>query len=125
MNGNEPTSSSPPGSLERFHEVAPDLVMGRRGLQAGYEEVARALFEVRASPARDEPIVLQTVAWFLERQGKQARAVVEIWRKGCEFPSPAQCALGFRADPVRCAGDYTNDAPGGCRMDGDPAHLWS
>jgi len=70
VNGNEPTSSSPPSSLERFLEVASTLVMGRHGLQVGYEEVARALFEVRASLAPDEPIVLQTVAWFLERQGK-------------------------------------------------------
>ncbi|MFP6897517.1 MAG: SIS domain-containing protein [Roseibacillus sp.] len=46
------------------------LLDSRHGLQAGYEEVARALFEVRASLAPDEPIVLQTVAWFLERQGK-------------------------------------------------------
>ncbi|MFP6882737.1 MAG: hypothetical protein VCA34_17435, partial [Roseibacillus sp.] len=85
--GNEPTSSSPPGSLERFHEVASTLVMGRHGLQVGYEEVARALFEV--------------CAW-----------------EGLDFERGS-------ADPVRRAGDYTDDTPGGCRMDGDPAHLWS
>ena len=28
MNGNEPTSSSPPGSLERFLEVASDFQLG-------------------------------------------------------------------------------------------------
>jgi hypothetical protein len=50
------------------------LLHHRGGPEPGYEDVARALFAVRGELGPDEPIVLKTVARFLEDERRKAGA---------------------------------------------------